>query len=319
MSELLSIVVPLYNEEGNVTLLVQEIREVLDGKNIPFEVILVDDGSSDGTFARIKSEALHDKRVTGLRLSRNQGQTTAIKAGMEHARGAVCITMDGDLQHDPRHIPEFLSKINEGFDLVCSYRHGRKDALTRRLPSRAANWVARIFSGLQIRDFGSTYRAYRTAIAKDIPIYGEMHRFIPVFMKMRTERITEIPITVEPRRYGHSNYGLGRTFRVFADLVAILFFARFFSRPIHIFGYISLILGLPGIVILGWLSAAKLAGYIRIMDYGPLFVLGVLLCLVAVQMLTTGIVCEYLVRIYYGGTEKKSYIVAEKISRGDHE
>ncbi|MBN2283471.1 MAG: glycosyltransferase family 2 protein [Deltaproteobacteria bacterium] len=312
MNNFISIVVPLYNERENVPILVKEIGTVLDEEERPFELVLVDDGSSDGTFEAVREAARHDDRVRGVRLSRNHGQTTAIKAGIEHASGRICITMDGDLQHDPAHIPALLRGIDDGYDLVCSYRYKRDDAFLRRFPSRVANGIARWFSRVPVRDFGSTFRACRTDIMRDIPIYGEMHRFIPVFAGMLTDRITEIPITLRKRQHGRSKYGLGRTFRVFSDLIAILFFARFFTRPIHIFGYISLLLGLPGLVILGWLSGAKILGLIEIKDYGPLFILGVLLMLVSGQVLTMGIVCEYLTRIYYGNEKHRSYVVAER-------
>jgi hypothetical protein len=174
-----------------------------------------------------------------------------------------------------------------------------------------ANWLARLVSRLQLRDFGSTYRAYRTELAKNMPIFGEMHRFIPVFIGMQTDNITEISITVQKRKTGCSSYGLGRTFRVFSDLWVLLFFAGFFSRPIHIFGYIALALGGPGIAILGWLGWGKIMGTLAIGDYGPLFILGVLLLLLSMQMFTTGIVCEYLVRIYYGPTNNMPYSIAE--------
>jgi glycosyltransferase involved in cell wall biosynthesis len=307
--DLVSIIVPLFNEEANVIPLVARIREALDHAQ-PYEIILVDDGSRDGTFATIRREAATDNRVRGLRFRRNCGQTSAIRAGIEHASGTLCVTMDGDLQHDPAQIPAFLDKIKEGYDLVCSYRHGRNDAWHRRFPSQAANFLARRFSGLQVKDFGSTFRAYRTSLAREIEIHGEMHRFVPVFGSMITDRITEIPITLQPREHGTSKYGLDRTFRVFSDLLLLLFFAGFFNRPIHIFGYIALSLGLPGFTILSWLSIERLLGRIAIMDYGPLFVLGILLCLVAAQLFTTGIVCEYLVRIYYR-TGAKPYSLAE--------
>jgi hypothetical protein len=221
--------------------------------------------------------------------------------------------MDGDLQHDPEQIPEFIDKMKEGYDLVCSYRFQRNDAFLRRFPSKVANSIARRFSGLDIQDFGSTYRAYRTELAREIPIYGEMHRFIPVFMAMQTSHITELPIKLQPRIHGTSNYGFGRTFRVLSDLVLLLFFSGFFNRPIHIFGYISVLTGVPGFLILGWLAIGKLLGMLAIMDYQPMFFLGVLLCLFAGQMFTTGIVCEYLIRIYYGGgsSSKKPFSVMD--------
>jgi glycosyltransferase involved in cell wall biosynthesis len=311
MKNLTSIIVPLFNEEENIPALLQAVQEVMTRENLAFEIILVDDGSIDGTYKVIKEEAAKDSRVNGIRFRRNHGQTAAIMAGIEHARGEVCITMDGDLQHDPHQIPEFLTKIKEGYDLVCSYRHKRDDAFLKRFPSKVANYLARKFSGHDLKDFGSTFRAYRTSVAREMPIYGEMHRFIPVFAGMLTDRITEIPITLKPRLHGTSNYGLSRTFRVLSDLVVLLFFAGFFNRPIHIFGYISIILGLPGFTILSWLSVNKVFRQVPIMDSGPLFFLGVMLSLVAVQLFTTGIVCEYLVRIYYKKDNRQPYSLAD--------
>jgi hypothetical protein len=218
--------------------------------------------------------------------------------------------MDGDLQHDPEAIPTFLAKLEEGYDLVCSYRLHRDDAFLRRFPSKIANSIARKVSRVEVQDFGSTFRGYRAAVVRDVPVYGEMHRFIPVFISMITNRITEIPIKLQPRSHGHSKYGFSRTFRVFSDLLVLLFFSRFFSRPIHIFGYIALGFGVPGLAILGGLGFGKIFTSLAIMSYGPLFVLGALLCLVAVQVFTTGIVCEYLVRVYYG-SGRSSYSIAE--------
>lgn len=315
MTELVSIVVPVYNEEEIVLDLLQALREVLEGEGLSYELILVDDGSRDRTFDLIREQAARDSRIVGLRFRRNCGQTTAIKAGFDAARGDVCITLDGDLQHDPKAIPEFLAKIREGYDLVCSYRFQRSDAFLRRFPSRVANGIARRVSGVDVKDFGSTYRAYRTAVVKDMPIYGEMHRFIPVFVSMVTDRICEIPIRLRPRPRGQSKYGLSRTFRVFSDLLVLLFFSKFFSRPIHIFGYMALLLGLPGFGILSYLGLGKLFGGIQIMAYGPLLVLGVLLCLVAAQFFTTGIVCEYLIRIYFDSEGRTPYSLAETTGR----
>jgi len=239
MNNFVSIVVPLYNEEQNVPILVDKLKNVLEAENLKFQIILVDDGSKDGTYRVIKEVALNDRRVAGIRFSRNFGQATAIKAGIEHARGDICITMDGDLQHDPIHIPDFLKKINEGYDLVCGFRYKRKDGLLRKIPSGAANFLARKFSGIHLSDFGSTYRAYNTSIIKNIIIYGEMHRFIPIFISTITDRIAEIPIHLGQRIHGKSKYGIGRTFKVLSDIISLLFITSFFNRPIHIFGYLS--------------------------------------------------------------------------------
>jgi glycosyltransferase involved in cell wall biosynthesis len=311
MKNLISIIIPLHNEEENVPALIDRLRESLKDHHFTAEFILVDDGSKDKTFEEIKQQASKDSRVKGIRFRRNYGQTVAITAGFDLAQGDICITMDGDMQHDPEEIPEFIKKIEEGYDLVCGFRAKRNDAFLRRFPSRIANYIAKKFSGLGIRDFGSTYRAYRTSIIKQVPLYGEMHRFIPIFVGMTTDRITEIPISLNPRLHGRSKYGLARTFKVLSDLILILFFSSFFTRPIHIFGYISLILAIPGFFIMSWLSLGKILGNLKIFDYGPLFILGILLCLVSVQLFTTGIVCEYLVRIYYMDDSRKPYHVAE--------
>jgi glycosyltransferase involved in cell wall biosynthesis len=311
MTRLISIIAPMHDEEENVRPFLQAIRDTLEAAKLSFEVILVDDGSRDGTYRIIAEEAARDCRVKGLSFRRNFGQTTAIRAGFDHAAGDIIVTMDGDLQHDPQYIPQFVQQIEEGHDLVCGYRVNRNDGFLRRFPSKVANSLARYLSKVRVKDFGSTYRAYRAEVIRDIPIYGEMHRFIPVFVNMVSDRIAELPMSVKPRLHGRSKYGLGRTFRVLSDLLVLLFFSGFFSRPIHIFGYIAALLGLPGVGILGWLGTRKLLWGTPIMNYGPLLMLGALLCLVAVQLLTTGIVCEYLVRIYFSG-ERRSYSIAHK-------
>ena len=311
MKPSISIVVPLFNEAKNVPLLVERLLEVLKKKGVDFQVILVDDGSKDNTFDAVKKAAFEEKRIEGIRFRRNFGQTAAIKAGVDRAEGDICVTMDGDLQHDPEQILLFLDKMADGYDLVCGYRFKRSDGIMRKIPSRVANFLARKISGLPLKDFGSTFRAYKTSLLKEIHIYGEMHRFIPIFFAGLTSRITEIPIHVKPRKYGKSKYGIGRTLRVFSDLLSLLFFSGFFNRPIHIFGYISIFLGVPGFLILMWLSFQKIFNSLSIMDYGPLFILGILLCLVAVQVFTTGVVCEYLLRIYYKKESPQPYSVSE--------
>ena len=311
MKPSLSIIVPLLNEAENVPILIDRLFGVLDEISPMAEILLVDDGSRDNTFDAVKQEAAKNDRVRGIKFRRNFGQTAAIKAGVDNARGDICITMDGDLQHDPEQIPLFLEKMDEGFDLVCGYRNKRDDGLMRKIPSKVANFLARKISGLRLKDLGSTYRAYRTSLFRQIVMYGEMHRFIPIFFAGETSKITEIPISVQPRNFGKSKYGIGRTFRVFSDLMSLLFFSGFFNRPIHIFGYMALLLGLPGFFILFGLSVGKIFAGISIMDYGPLFILGVMLCLVAGQVFTTGIVCEYLLRIYYKKDDLRPYNVAE--------
>ena len=315
MTPYLTVVIPLFNEAQNVPVLVEKLHPALSQTGYDYEIVLVDDGSSDDTFDVVSKLAEKDGRLTGIRLRKNFGQAAAIKAGIDHASGDICVTMDGDLQHDPADIGQLLDKLADGHDLVCGYRYKRNDSILRRLPSFVANFMARRISGLPLKDFGSTFRAYKTDLLKQVALYGEMHRFIPILFAQATNRIAEIPITVHPRQFGSSKYGLGRTFRVFSDLLSLLFFSGFFNRPIHIFGYISLFLGLPGFAILAWLSFEKLLGRINIMDFGPLFMLGVMLCLVAVQVFTTGVVCEYLLRIYYREDRPQPYSVAEQTGK----
>lgn len=316
-NNLVSIVVPLKNEERNVPVLIEKLRDAMKGLAVPYELILVDDGSTDETFAAISRASAEGSDCVGIRLRRSFGQTTAMQAGFDRAKGNICITLDGDLQHDPADIPKFLEKLGQGFDMVCSYREGRNDGLMRRIPSKFANWLARKLSSVTVRDFGSTFRAYRTDVIREISIHGEMHRFIPVFVSMISSRITEVPIEVKTRLYGKSNYGISRTFRVVSDLIVLLFFSKFFGRPIHIFGYISFALGIPGLLLGSALVVRKLALGVPILANGPLFTLAVSLCLVAVQLLTTGVVCEYLVRILYRRAGTRPYSVGETIEKPD--
>lgn len=307
-----SVIVPVYNEEGCVAELVGQLKPVLEQQGVDFEILLIDDGSRDGTFSIVEALSSADARVRGVQFRRNHGQTAALMAGFDFAEGDVCITMDGDLQHSPEHIPEFLTTLQEGgYDLVCSYRYQRNDAFIRRFPSKIANLIARKISNLALQDFGSTYRAYRTEVVKDIPVYGEMHRFIPIFISLKTHRITEIPIRLKPRVQGRSKYGISRTFRVFSDLWTLMFFSGFFNRPMHLFGYLALLIGIPGILALTGLIIAKLFAGISIMDYSPMFFLGILSTLFAGQLMTTGVVCEYLIRIYYSDDKRKPYSVGK--------
>jgi len=232
----LSVVVPLYNEEENVGLLVQAVREAL-AANGPWELLLVDDGSTDGT-ARIASGlAEQDPRIRVIRLARNYGQTPAMQAGFDHARGAVVVTMDGDLQNDPRDIPTLVAKLDEGFDLVAGYRVRRQDRwLTRTLPSRIANWLIRSITGVSIRDNGCSLKAYRIELVRKLHLYSDMHRFIPaVAAATAGARITEVPVRHHPRRFGRSKYGLGRIARVLADLLTIKMIRSFRERPLVMF------------------------------------------------------------------------------------
>src|SRR6266481_6449597 len=250
-----SVVVPFYNEQENIPPLYMKITEVMDSIGESYELIFIDDGSRDNSFKVLSDIYEHDRRVNLVRLRRNFGQTPALKAGFDFARGDVIISMDGDLQHDPEEIPRFLEKIEEGFDLVSGWRHNRRDHwLMRQLPSRAANWMMAKLSGIDLHDFGTTFKAYRREIIQEIQLYGELHRFIPALASSTGARIAEVPIENLERKSGRSNYGIGRTIRVFLDLIIVKFLLDYSTRPLQFFG----LLGVAGAG-LGMLLAIYLA------------------------------------------------------------
>src|SRR5215475_2479548 len=254
-----SIVVPFYNEQENIPPLYMKLTEVMDAIGEPYELIFVDDGSKDNSFKVLSDIYEHDRRVNIVRLRRNFGQTAALKAGFDFARGEVIISMDGDLQHDPEEIPRFVEKIEEGYDLVSGWRYQRKDAwLTRQLPSRIANWMLAKLSGLELHDFGTTFKAYRREIIQEIQLYGELHRFIPALASSSGAKIAEVPIENLERKTGKSNYGIGRTIRVFLDLLIVQFLLDYSTRPLQFFGLLGLLGTSAGALIGSYLVFKKL-------------------------------------------------------------
>src|SRR5882757_6082972 len=249
-----SLVVPFFNEQENIPTLYMKLTEVMDSIGEPYEMVFVDDGSKDNTYKVLTEIYEHDRRVNVVRLRRNFGQTAALKAGFDFARGEIIISMDGDLQHDPEEIPRFLEKIEEGYDLVSGWRHERKDHwLMRQVPSRAANWMMAKLSGIDLHDFGTTFKAYRREIIQEIQLYGELHRFIPALASSTGAKIAEVPITNLERKSGRSNYGIGRTFRVFLDLLIVKFLLDYSTRPLQFFG----LLGVAGVA-----SGAAIGGFV---------------------------------------------------------
>src|SRR5215468_7134420 len=267
-----SIVVPLHNEQENVTDLYDRLKVVMEANGESFEIVLVDDGSTDRTFQMLREIAAVDSCVTVVKLRRNFGQTAGLAAGFDHARGEYIIAMDGDLQHDPADIPMFLEKIAEGYDVVSGWRKVRVDNFVmRRIPSRIANWLMAKLSGVDIHDFGTTFKAYRAEILHQIPLYGELHRFIPALASWLGASICEIPIKNVNRERGNSHYGISRTFRVFFDLITIRFLLRYLSRPLHFFGTVGMLGIFGGAAIVLWLGMEKFLRHVPVMvSHGPL-------------------------------------------------
>ena len=312
-----SIVVPFFNEQENIPPLYLKLTEVMDTVGDPYELIFVDDGSRDNTFRVLQEIFEHDPRVHVVRLRRNFGQTAALKAGLDFAHGDVIVTMDGDLQHDPGEIPQFLEKIAEGYDIASGWRVERSDHwLTRRLPSRVANWMMAKLSGVPLHDFGTTFKAYRREIASEIHLYGELHRFIPALASSFGAKIGEVPITNPSRQTGKSNYGIGRTIRVLLDLISVKFLLDYSTRPLQFFGLFGLLGTGAGGVLMLVLAFRKILLNDPIMGaHAPLFLLGMALLVGGIQFFTMGLLGEMLARTYYESQDKPIYSVREVKSR----
>jgi glycosyltransferase involved in cell wall biosynthesis len=307
-----SIVVPFHNEEENVTALYARLKQVMEQVGDSFELVLVEDGSSDRTYKLLEEIAAVDSRVLVVKLRRNFGQTSALAAGFDHALGEFILAMDGDLQHDPNDIPGFIEKLEEGYDVVSGWRKERIDNLVmRRIPSNCANWLMAKLSGVDIHDFGTTFKAYRRELIQNIPLYGEMHRFIPALASWYGASICEIPIRNLNRERGKSHYGLGRTSRVFFDLMTIRFLLKYMSRPMHFFGGFGALGILGGSAISSVLLAMKLLDPHRsVMDlHGPMFVIGAVLIVAGIQMLAIGLLGELVVRHYHTGQQRTPYTI----------
>ncbi len=306
-----SVVVPFHNEEENVTALYDQLKAVMEQVNDNFELVLVDDGSSDRSYKLLEEIAAVDSRVLVVKLRRNFGQTSALAAGFDHAQGDYILAMDGDLQHDPAEIPAFLEKLEEGYDVVSGWRKERVDnAIMRKFPSRCANWLMAKLSGVDIHDFGTTFKAYRREVIHNIPLYGEMHRFIPALASWYGATICEIPIKNVHRERGKSHYGISRTFRVFFDLLTIRFLLKYMSRPLHFFGSLGALSILSGGALSVLLAGLKLFTNQNVMDqHGPLFVVAGILILAGIQMLAIGLLGELQVRHYHTASHRAPYAI----------
>ncbi|HET6544239.1 MAG TPA: glycosyltransferase family 2 protein [Chryseolinea sp.] len=314
----LSIVVTLFNEQDNIKPLLDQLHSAL--YNISHEIILVDDGSTDLTVQRIREVA--DEHVRLVILKGNYGQTAAMSAGIGEAVGNYIATMDGDLQNDPSDIPSMLQKLkNENWDVVAGNRKNRQDGfLLRKIPSKIANKLIRSLTGSTIRDYGCTLKVFKNEIAKSIGLYGDLHRFIPILTAFEGGKITDVDVKHHPRQFGESKYGLGRTFKVMSDLILMVFFKKYFRRPIHFFGPLGIMSFLAGSAISGYLLVEKILG--NDIWGRPILIVGVTLVLAGIQFLTFGLIAELIMRVYYESQHKKTYNVREvcnfkdKINKG---
>jgi len=305
----LSIVVPVYNEEENIEPLHKEISDVAAGLGLRYELIIVNDGSRDGTAAKLGDVQKRDPHVVVINFRRNFGQTAALAAGFDYASGDVVITLDGDLQNDPKDIPSLLEKIKE-YDVVNGWRKDRKDkALSRRIPSLIANKLISWVTGVKLKDYGCTLKAYRKDVVKTIKLYGEMHRFIPAIASAMGVSYCEIPTHHRARRFGTTKYGISRTIRVILDLITVKFLLSYHTRPIHLFGSIGILSGFLGFLICLYLTILKFAGYS--IGSRPLLLLGVLMIILSAFFIVLGLLGEVLIRLYYEVQGKAIYHIKD--------
>jgi glycosyltransferase involved in cell wall biosynthesis len=311
----ISVVVPIHNEERSVELLYGELAAALDGMGAEWEAVFVDDGSTDGSFAALTRLHSAHPNVRVVRLRRNFGKAAALTSGFAQAHGEVIVTIDGDLQDDPAEIPRLLAKLDEGFDLVSGWKARRRDPWTRRAPSKLFNWVVGHVSGVRLHDMNCGLKAYRAEVARGLRLHGELHRFVPVLAHQRGYRVAELPVNHRPREHGRSRYGIERYLRGFFDLLTVSFVGRYRHRPLHLFGGLGLAMGLIGFAILVYLTVVKALGHA--IGQRPLLTLGVLLVVVGMQFLSLGLISELITTQHeerVGEREREELLVDEILS-----
>ncbi|MCU0612830.1 MAG: glycosyltransferase family 2 protein [Candidatus Eisenbacteria bacterium] len=314
----LSVIIPVLDEEANIAKLHAELHDAMTGIGRPFELLFIDDGSTDGSFPLLKALAQQDPCIRVLRFRRRFGQTAALAAGIDHARGGTIITMDADLQNDPADIPALLAKLDEGFDIVSGWRIRRKDPfLRRRVPSMLANRLISKLSGIHLHDYGCTLKVYRASVLKSIRLYGEMHRFIPALASWLGVEVAEVPVNHRPRIHGKSKYDLTRVIRVILDLINVKFLLTYSTRPIQVFGFFGVVafgLALAGLFTVGILRfhGVDITG-------NPLFLISIMLLLMGMQFITMGLLGEISIRTYHETQNKRIYVIRETVgSPGEH-
>ncbi len=311
---MLSIIIPVFNEAENLPVLQENLEAVLNALGREYEVILVNDGSTDDSSAVLTALTIQNPRFKVVSFVRNFGQTAAMMAGIDHSQGDIIIPMDADLQNDPEDIPRLLAKLDEGYDVCSGWRQDRQDhAIKRNLPSRFANKLISTISGVRLHDYGCSLKAYRREVIKDVKLYGEMHRFIPIYANWMGARVTEIPVKHHPRLHGKSNYGLNRTFKVILDLIVIQFMARYMQKPIHFFGGFGLINLALSFLTFGWMLSLKLF-WDTSFSITPLPMLIILFFLIGSQSIFFGLLAEIQMRTYYESQNKDAYQIEEKIN-----
>jgi len=312
----LSIVVPVLDEQDNITPLYEQITRALTGGRI-FEILFVDDGSSDKSFEILKQLHDSDSRVRVIRFRKNFGQTAALSAGFTHARGSIIVALDADLQNDPADIPKMITRLNEGFDVVSGWRKKRHDnTITRLLPSKAANWLISLITGVKLHDYGCTLKAYRKDILEETKLYGEMHRFIPALANWNGAKVTEMVVNHRPRTSGVAKYGLGRTWKVVLDLITVSFLGSFSTKPIYVFGSIGLFNAIASII-LGLTVIYQKVNFDTDMSGNPLLILTAVLIIATIQFILMGLLAELLVRTYHESQNRPTYVIKEFLDAND--
>jgi glycosyltransferase involved in cell wall biosynthesis len=314
---MLSVVIPIHNEEPAVLALYDRLTAVLESLVLPYEIIFVDDASTGRSFELLANLLESDSRLKVIRLRLNFGQTAAPSAGFHQAQGDVVISLDGDLQHDPRDLPALLTKIEEGYDIDSGYRKHRVDSVVRKRPSRLANWLMAKASGMELYDFGTTFKAHRAVTLKDINLYGELHRFIPVLAGLYGARVAEVPIHNVARAAGKSHYGLGRTFNMLLDILTIRFLSKYFTRPMRSFGRVGLLGTVLEGLLLGYLTLYRVTGHDLILNHGPVIVAGALLLLAGPLMFSTGLLNEIFIRTCCESQGRRIYAVRDVLSNAE--
>jgi len=309
----LSIVIPIYNERESIEKLYKKLDEALSRINLKYEVMLIDDGSTDGTFNELLKIHRKNKLYKIIRFRKNFGQTPAISAGFSYAEGEVVVTLDADLQNDPQDIQVLLSKMNEGYDIVSGWRKNRKDkAVTRRFPSIIANKIISKLTGVHLHDYGCTLKAYKKEVVKNINLYGEMHRYIPAIASWMGVKVAEVPVTHHSRRYGKSKYGVSRTIKVILDIITLKFLLSYSQSPIQIFGLVGLFSGLVGFIMTSYLIIMRLFFNQPLADR-PLFILSIFIIFIGVQLITIGLLAEVLIRVYHEVQNRSTYVIKDII------